>query len=74
MYFFDAARGRRRRVRVGDLLDHVRSSKLDLLGKAYRDGSNRARGLVERLRHHPDELAPDAVVEGRVRAQLGRVV
>src|SRR5688572_7155075 len=74
MYFFDPARGRRRRARVVDLAAHVRRVEGELLGKALRDAEHRARGLVERISHLGSDAPSDGVLEGRVRAALGRAI
>lgn len=73
MYFLDPARGRKRRARVIDAATHARRVEHELVGKAVRDAQHRAQGLAERVRHPHLAEVSDAVVEGRVRAHLGRV-
>lgn len=75
-YFFDPARGARRRNLVRDKLVHLRARADDAIGTTVRDLGNRARGLAAetrgRLRRGDD--ADDPVIIGRVRSVLGRVV
>lgn len=74
-YFYDRARGRQRRARLRDLAIHVRREQRDLFGKARRDASHRIHGVVERARRQPlSGPVPDEILDGRVRAQLGRSV
>ncbi len=73
-YFLDPVRGRRRRARINEAVIHAQRQERELLGKAARDASNRAHGLVERVKHRPSPDAPDQVIESRVRACLGRAV
>jgi uncharacterized membrane protein len=74
MYFLDPVRGRRRRARINEAVIHAERHERELLAKAARDASNRAHGLVERVKHRPSPDAPDQVIESRVRACLGRAV
>ena len=74
MYMLDPDRGRQRRARVGHTLTHARKAERTLLRKGLRDARQRARGISERARRAFSEPAPDAVVLGRVRAQLGRAI
>lgn len=74
MYFLDPIRGRRRRARIKEAVTHAERRERELLEKAARDASNRAHGLVERVKHPPSPDAPDPVIESRVRACLGRAV
>jgi uncharacterized membrane protein len=73
MYFFDPIRGRKRRARAVDAAVHLRRRESELLGKAARDAEHRARGLAQRVRQRSDPNADDDVLEGRVRARLGRI-
>jgi uncharacterized membrane protein len=73
-YFFDPVRGRRRRRRIGDLGAKLRRKERNLLDKASRDAAHRVHGVVERTVHPLSPAAPDQVIEGRVRAQLGHVL
>lgn len=74
-YFGDRARGRQRRARVRDGLVSALRKERRLFRKAARDARYRVHGALERVRHPPDdELVPEEVLLGRVRAQLGRVV
>ena len=74
MYFLDPDRGARRRAMVRDRFLHAVRVAEDAAGTTSRDLANRARGmLAERFPdgHRADD---DAVIEGRVRSELGRVV
>jgi uncharacterized membrane protein len=74
-YFFDPARGARRRRLIRDRLVHLRGRADDAIGTTARDVRNRARGLVAeargRLRRGDVD---DPVIVARVRTVLGRVV
>jgi len=74
MYLLDPDRGRHRRARLGNTLAHARKAERDLVRKGLRDAKQRARGVSERARRVFSEPAPDGVVLGRIRAQLGRAV
>ncbi len=74
MYFLDPVRGRKRRARIGELALHARRVERDLVGKAVRDASHRAHGLGERVKHPMSDVVADGVLQGRVRAALGRVI
>lgn len=74
MYLLDPDRGRHRRARLGNTFAHARKAERDLLRKGLRDAKQRARGVSERARRVFSEPAPDGVVLGRIRAQLGRAV
>jgi uncharacterized membrane protein len=74
MYFMDPIRGRKRRARINEAVQHAQRHERDLLAKASRDARQRAHGLVERAKHRPSPDAPDQVIESRVRACLGRAV
>ena len=75
MYFLDPHEGRRRRARTRDKLVHA-GKRFNEAGKVTaRDTVHRARGMLagaRRLLRH--EEVEDAVLVGRVRAELGRVV
>ena len=73
MYFLDPVRGRKRRARIGEMATHARRRERELVGKAVRDASHRARGLSERVKHPLATEVTDGVLQGRVRAALGRV-
>jgi uncharacterized membrane protein len=73
-YFWDPARGRLRRSQIRDESLKVLRKERDLFGRAARDASNRAYGIVERTLHPVEAAAPDEVVAERVRARLGHVV
>jgi uncharacterized membrane protein len=72
MYFCDPTRGRARRGRLRDLVDHVRAKERRFVERAKHDAQHRMRGLVERVRHSPSADVTEEVVEARVRSQLGR--
>lgn len=75
MYFFDPARGRRRRHLVRDQLTHARAVAGDALGTTTRDVRNRARGLTAEARAAlAGDEADDEVLAARVRSVIGRVV
>ncbi|HEX7837778.1 MAG TPA: BON domain-containing protein, partial [Kofleriaceae bacterium] len=74
-YFGDRARGRQRRAKLRDWLASALRRERALLDKAVRDAGYRVHGALERVRHPQDDsAAPDPVIVGRVRAQLGRIV
>src|SRR5688500_4276201 len=74
MYFLDPNRGRRRRHLVRDKVVHAAKETSEGIGKTARDLSNRSRGVSMKARRliESDET-DDAVLVGRVRAELGRV-
>jgi uncharacterized membrane protein len=73
MYLFDPRSGRRRRGELRNEVFHDARSVRDGVGKTARDIEHRSRGLAARLRgRFSGREAPDAVIEGRVRAALGR--
>jgi uncharacterized membrane protein len=75
MFFFDPARGRRRRSLVRDkAIAEWRAFSFGLQ-RAVRDAAHRGRGFLAELRAaFQAERAPDLVVHERVRARLGRAV
>ncbi|MBS1118506.1 MAG: cyclase [Deltaproteobacteria bacterium] len=74
MYLMDPDRGRVRRSRLVNGLTHARHAQQRLFGKAARDASHRAQGLVERARHPVASHVDDEVLAARVRSRLGREV
>jgi BON domain len=75
IYLFDPRLGRRRRALIGDKIGSYWRSTGDFLGKTARDASNRTRGLLAEastpFKHA--ETPDNAVLEARVRAQLGHM-
>jgi osmotically-inducible protein OsmY len=78
MYLFDPTRGRRRRALLRDRLVHGAHEAEDLGGSAAssaRHMRNRARGmLVETRSRMMEARVEDSVLEGRLRAELGRLI
>lgn len=74
MYLLDPARGRARRARLQNALVHAAKRERDLVRRGLRDARHRAHGASERARRMFSEPVPDAVVLGRIRAQLGRAI
>jgi hypothetical protein len=75
MYFFDPARGRRRRARVRDKVAHVVNVSTDAVGTTARDLAHRVAGNAARVRSAMRRrTVDDVILIERVRAQLGRVV
>jgi len=74
MYFLDPVRGRRRRARVNEVVQHAERVERELFAKASRDARQRVNGLTERVKHRPSLDASDTVIAERVRARLGRIV
>jgi uncharacterized membrane protein len=72
MYFCDPTRGRARRARVRDLLEHVQAKEKRFLTKAAHDAKARIHGIAARARHTPSTDVADEVLEARIRSQLGR--
>ena len=74
-YFLDPERGARRRSLVRDQLVHLGRKLEHGLDAAATDARQRSLGAAAKARRRfRHEEAPDAVVEARVRSQLGRVV
>jgi hypothetical protein len=75
MYLLDPAKGSRRRALARDQAARLAGRGRTVLGKAGRDLANRATGAVAatKSRFRGSE-ADDAVLEARVRTQLGRAV
>ena len=75
MYFFDPARGARRRALMRDRLAHASRVAGDAAGATGRDVSHRAAGVAARLRGTVgQETVDDRVLLERVRSQIGRAV
>jgi uncharacterized membrane protein len=75
MYFLDPDRGRRRRAMVRDQLVHLSHKLEDGMGAAGRDLAHRTRGMAMEARSRVQfGSVDDAVLEGRVRSALGRLV
>lgn len=78
MYLFDPDRGRRRRAMLRDQLIHGAREAEGLGGSAVssaRHARNRARGMLAETRARMiDTRVEDSVLEGRLRAELGRLV
>ncbi|MGH7575614.1 MAG: BON domain-containing protein [Longimicrobiales bacterium] len=79
MYAFDPDRGRRRRALVKDTVVHGRAELRDLRQAAdarMRDARNRIEGVMAEAQARRFETEPpaDAVLEARVRSEIGRVV
>jgi uncharacterized membrane protein len=75
MYMLDPDRGTRRRHLMRDRLAHAAKETAHGIGTTRRDLANRAGGLAAVARRRfQDDSADDAVVAGRVRTRLGRVV
>lgn len=78
MYMLDPDRGRRRRARLRDRLVHGAHEAERMGGStasSARHLRNRGRGLVAGARASlRDEQVEDSVLEGRLRAELGRLV
>lgn len=75
MYVLDPERGRRRRALVKDKAVKVTHKTGDALGAKSRDWKNRAAGVAAEVKSLArKEDVSDAVLEDRVRAEIGRVV
>ncbi len=75
MYLLDPDRGRRRRARMRDQLVHTTHEVAQGAGTVSRDVAHRTRGLVVGPRSWFTRApVDDAVLVGRVRSRLGRVV
>jgi hypothetical protein len=75
MYVLDPERGKRRRAIVRDKALSGAHHAGDRIAAHSRDLSNRARGIAAELKSRTkSEETNDAVLEERVRAELGRVV
>ncbi len=74
MYFLDPIRGRRRRARITEAVEHAERREREMVGRALRDARQRVHGLGERLTHPPSSDVPDSVIVDRVRSRLGRAV
>jgi osmotically-inducible protein OsmY len=76
MYMFDPSAGRRRRTLVRDKARSYWSTTENVVGKKARDMQNRTRGMIAeaRQRFRATDVPADAVLEARVRAQIGHVI
>ena len=78
MYLLDPDRGRRRRALLRDQFVHGAHEAEDLRDTAAssaRHLRNRARGVVAETRSRmQDARVEDSVLEGRLRAELGRLI
>lgn len=78
MYLLDPDRGRRRRALLRDQFVHGAHEADDLRDSAAssaRHLRNRARGVVAETRSRmQDARVEDSVLEGRLRAELGRLI
>lgn len=78
MFLLDPDRGRRRRARLRDKLIHGAHEAEDLgdaAASSARHFRNRARGVVAETRSRfRESRVEDSVLEGRLRAELGRLV
>lgn len=74
MYFFDPARGDRRRALVRDQVISAWSDSEEFLQQAADDLRNRTQGVLSEISAGVSgETAPDPVIQARVRSALGRV-
>ncbi len=75
MYVLDPERGKRRRAVVRDKAVSASKKAGGSIGARSRDWKNRAKGVAAEVRSlaHTDDVS-DAVLEERVRAEIGRVV
>lgn len=78
MFLLDPDRGRRRRARLRDKFIHGAHEAEDLgdaAASSARHFRNRARGVVAETRSRfRESRVEDSVLEGRLRAELGRLV
>lgn len=75
MYFWDPARGKRRRHLAADRIVHAGRVATDAAGTTKRDLANRVEGAAALARRpFTDDAADDLVIAERVRAELGRAV
>ena len=75
MYVLDPERGKRRRALVRDKAVRAVNRASGTLGARSRDWRNRARGVAAEVKAMTrSERVDDAVLEERVRAELGRLV
>ncbi|HUF26854.1 MAG TPA: BON domain-containing protein [Gemmatimonadaceae bacterium] len=75
MYLLDPDRGARRRALARDKATHLLAETRESVTARSRDTANRLRGFAAeaRARLTPEDVS-DAVLVGRVRAELGRLV
>jgi uncharacterized membrane protein len=74
MYFLDPVRGRKRRARIHEAVQHAERHERELLAKAARDAKQRMRGVVTKVKRPTPADVPDSVIRERVRARIGRAV
>ncbi|MEO8348688.1 MAG: BON domain-containing protein [Acidobacteriota bacterium] len=75
MYVLDPERGKRRRAVVRDKAVRITKKTGDSVGARSRDWKNRAKGVAAQVKSLTSrEEVSDPVLEGRVRAEIGRVV
>jgi hypothetical protein len=75
MYYLDPDRGRSRRARARDRVQHALRALDHEIDVTARDLVNRTHGLAARARSFPaDGRALDSVIVARVRSKLGHVV
>jgi osmotically-inducible protein OsmY len=75
MYVLDPQRGKRRRALVRDKAVHAAHKTSDTLEARSRNFRNRARGVAAEVKAMTGgEEVSDAVLEERVRAEIGRAV
>ena len=75
LYVLDPERGKTRRARVADKAVRAANRASHTLGARSRDWRNRARGVAAEVKAITrSERTDDAVLEERVRAELGRSV
>lgn len=74
MYYFDPARGRRRRALARDKATSALGSAQEELRDRAADVANRARGAAAEMRHAGDDHPANDTLVARVRAELGHRV
>lgn len=75
MYVLDPERGKRRRALARDKAARIAHKASDRLDARARDWRNRARGAAAEVKAITrSETIDDAVLEERVRAEIGRVI
>lgn len=73
MYFLDPQHGTRRRAMVRDKANSFVNDINDSIDRAMEDTRNRTRGVLSEMTARlSDEVAPDWILEERVRSNLGR--
>jgi osmotically-inducible protein OsmY len=76
MYMLDPITGRKRRALVRDKTRSYWKDTGKTIGKTVRDTQNRARGVIAETGQQLSggDVPADAVLESRVRAQIGHVI